>query len=97
MFVTCYYLFFLLKFLIVKHVHVYHVILNTCTCKLFHNADTYMYFEGGALAYWLERRTPDRETRVRSSAGSVCCFLEQETFTPQKYWKYPGISGSVFT
>ena len=33
-----------------------------------------------------ERRTPDRETRVRSSAGSVCCFLEQETFTPQKYW-----------
>ena len=20
------------------------------------------------------------------SAGSVCCFLEQETFTPQKYW-----------
>ena len=26
-----------------------------------------------------------RETRVRSSAGSVCCFLEQETFTPQKY------------
>ena len=39
---------------------------------------------GGALAKWLERRTPDRETRVRSSAGSVCCFLEQETFTPQK-------------
>ena len=33
--------------------------------------------------------------RVRSSAGSVCCFLEQETFTPQKYWKYPGIGGSV--
>ena len=22
----------------------------------------------------------------QSSAGSVCCFLEQETFTPQKYW-----------
>ena len=41
---------------------------------------------GSALAYWLERRTPDRETRVRSSAGSVCCFLEQETFTIQKYW-----------
>ena len=31
----------------------------------------------------VERRTLDRETRVRSSAGSVCCFLEQETFTPQ--------------
>ena len=42
--------------------------------------------QGGALAKWLERRNPDRETRVRSSAGSVCCFLEQETFTPQKYW-----------
>ena len=21
-----------------------------------------------------------------SDSGSVCCFLEQETFTPQKYW-----------
>ena len=31
-------------------------------------------------------RTPDRETQVRSSAGSVCCFLEQEKFTPQNYW-----------
>ena len=41
---------------------------------------------GGALALWLERWTPDQETRVRSSAGSVCCFLEQETFTSQKYW-----------
>ena len=29
--------------------------------------------------------------------GSVCCFLEQETFTPQKYWQYPGIGGSVST
>ena len=34
-------------------------------------------------------RTPDRETRVRSSAGSVCCFLEQETFTPQKVLVIP--------
>ena len=31
----------------------------------------------------------DRETRVRSSAGSVCCFLEQETFTPQKVLVIP--------
>ena len=37
----------------------------------------------------LERRTPDQETRVRSSAGSVCCFLEQETFTPQKVLVIP--------
>ena len=44
---------------------------------------------GGALAYWLERRTPDRETRVRSSAGSVYCFLEQETFTPPKVLVIP--------
>ena len=44
---------------------------------------------GAALAYWLERRTPDRETRVRSSAGSVCCFLEQETLTPQKVLVIP--------
>ena len=36
-----------------------------------------------------ERRTPDRETRVRSSAGVVCCFLEQETFTPQKVLVIP--------
>ena len=48
-------------------------------------SDTYRA-EESALAWWLERRTPDRETRVRSSIGSVCCFLEQETFTPQKYW-----------
>ena len=42
-------------------------------------------------AHWpsQERRTPDRETRVRSSAGSVCCFLEQETFTPQKVLVIP--------
>ena len=44
------------------------------------------FLRGSALALWLERRTPDRETRVRSSASSVCCFLEQDTFTPQKYW-----------
>ena len=44
--------------------------------------------KGGALG-WLERRTPDRETRVRSSAGSVCCLLEQETFTPQKVLVIP--------
>ena len=37
------------------------------------------------------------QKRNRSSAGSVCCFLEQVTFTPQKYWKYPGIGGSVST
>ena len=30
--------------------------------------------------------TPNWETRVRSLAGSVCCFFEQEIFTPQKYW-----------
>ena len=52
-----------------------------------HELNTYRY--GGALALWLERRTPDRETRVRSSAGSVCCFLKQETFTPQKVLVIP--------
>ena len=62
-----------------------------CTIPLPPNSEIF----GGALALWLERWTPDRETRVRSSAGSVCCFLEQETFTPQKYWLYPGIGGSV--
>ena len=41
---------------------------------------------GGRTGLGLARLTPNRETRVRSSAGSVCCFLEQETFTPQKYW-----------
>ena len=46
----------------------------------------YICSEGSAMALLLEPWTPDRETRVRSSAGSVCCFLEQETFTPQKYW-----------
>ena len=27
--------------------------------------------------------------RLKSSAGSVCCFLEQETFTPQKVLVIP--------
>ena len=36
-----------------------------------------------------ERLSPDRETRVRSSAGWVCRFLEQETFTPQKVLVIP--------
>ena len=39
------------------------------------------------VAYcYISHRHPNRETRVGSSAGSVCCFLEQETFTPHKYW-----------
>ena len=38
-----------------------------------------------------ERRTdagPDEYpiSSPMSLPGSVCCFLEQETFTPQKYW-----------
>ena len=41
--------------------------------------------ERTGLMVRLERWTPNRETWVRTSAGSVCCFLEQETFTPQKY------------
>ena len=44
---------------------------------------------GGGGAHWPSGRTPDRETRVRSSAGSVCCFLEQETFTPPKVLVIP--------
>ena len=57
--------------------------MKVCECS---RSRSLLDLEGNALASWLERRTPDRETRVRSSAGSVCCFLEQETFTPQKYW-----------
>ena len=32
-----------------------------------------------------------------SSLRSACCVLEQDTFTPQKYWSYPGSGGSVPT
>ena len=32
---------------------------------------------------WL---TPNWLKVLKSLAGSVCGFLEQETFTPQKYW-----------
>ena len=35
---------------------------------------------------WGNLDTAQEIIRVRFSAGSVCCFLEQETFTPQKYW-----------
>ena len=56
------------------------------------------YIKGSAVAWWLMRRTPDPEvgglspTRVKP-----CCVLEQGTFTPQKYWYYPGSGGSVPT
>ena len=33
---------------------------------------------GGAVAWWLKPRTPD--------PGLLCCVLEQDIFTPQKYW-----------
>ena len=49
----------------------------------------------GGLA--LKRRTPEREVRVRSSLRSLCCVLEQDTFTSKKYWLYPGCCGSVPT
>ena len=33
---------------------------------------------GGAVAWWLTPRTPD--------PGLLCCVLEQDIFTPKKYW-----------
>ena len=48
----------------------------------------------------VERRTPEREVRgsiLTQVANSPCCVLEQDTFTSQKYWKYPGSDGSVRT
>ena len=57
----------------------------------------YTLSDGGLTGLVVKSVGLHRETRVRSSAGSVCCFLEQETFTPQKYWWYPGIGGSVST
>ena len=35
---------------------------------------------------FLQNKKKEKKNLVRFSAGSVCCFLEQETFTPQKYW-----------
>ena len=55
--------------------------IKTKFCK--HIIIDKIYF-GERTGLMVRRRTPDRDTRVRSSAGSVCCFLEQETFTPQK-------------
>ena len=46
--------------------------------------DGYLYILKAHLRGRTGLVVPDRETRVRFSAGSVCCFLEQETFTPQK-------------
>ena len=38
---------------------------------------------GDAVAKWLERWTPDREIQVRALAGSLCCFLGQDTLLSQ--------------
>ena len=32
----------------------------------------------------VEHRTPEQEVGVRSSLRSLCCVLEQDTFTSQK-------------
>ena len=47
------------------------------------------YVQKGRTGLMVRASDRDRETRVRSSAGSVCCFLEQETFTPQKVLVIP--------
>ena len=38
--------------------------------------------------YFLPAQSPNTDTGTSPipTTGSVCCFLEQETFTPQKYW-----------
>ena len=40
-------------------------------------------FVGVAVALWFARWTPDREVRVLSLAGSLCCVLEQDTLLSQ--------------
>ena len=52
----------------------------------------------------VERRTPERDSGVRSSLGSPCCFLEQDTFTsqkvlvlPRKRWLRPDMTEKVLT
>ena len=54
--------------------------------------------QGSALASWLMPRTPDPEVGGSSPTRvKPCCVLEQGTFTPQKYWLYPGSGGSAPT
>ena len=52
----------------------------------------------------VERRTPERELGVRSSLGSPCCILEQDTFTsqkglvkPRKRWLRPDMTEKLLT
>ena len=43
--------------------------------------------EGSAVALWLMTRAPDREVGGLSpTRAKPCCVLEQDTFTPRKYW-----------
>ena len=52
----------------------------------------------------VERPTPEREVGVRSSLRSLCCVLEQDTFTsqkvlviPRKHWLRPDMTEKLFT
>ena len=52
----------------------------------------------------VERRTPEREVGVRSSLGSPCYLLKQDTFIsqkvlviPKKQWFRPGMTEKLLT
>ena len=68
------------------------------------NVDNFAVGGRGGTGLVVRASDSDRETRVRSSAGSVCCFLEQETFTPQKVlviprnrWLHLNMTEKLFT
>ena len=58
--------------------------MQSDVCRLSILSDCFIYFVSKTIIY-----QPVLLSRVRSSAGSVCCFLEQETFTPQKVLVIP--------
>ena len=52
----------------------------------------------------VEHQTPERQVGVRSSLRSLCCVLEQDTFTsqkvlviPRKWWLRPYMTEKLFT
>ena len=57
-----------------------------CLVFVFNSLIPYILL-GSAVAWWLLRRTPDLEVGGSSPTRvKPCCVLEQDTFTPQKYW-----------
>ena len=77
---------------------------NTCINSLTQLVSGHRLQYGRRRGLVVERRTPEREVGVRSSLRSLCCVLEQDTFTfqkvlviPRKRWLRPAMTEKFLT